>query len=326
MRRPLIILLAAVGLVLLVTCANVANLMLSRSVARQRDIGVRAALGAGRLRLFQVLLSEALILAGCGGLLGLALGYWALRAIPAVLTTSLPGISTVALDWRVVAFTSVLSLGSAALFALVPLAAGLRRDLHDLLREGSSRATGGRRQHRIQAGLVVTSVAFAFMLLVCAGLFIRSFTKLVTVPSGLGATNVLSLQVRLPVSEYSQATRVRSFYRTPRGAAARIAGCPSGLDRERPSARSGWRAARVHCRERRDCRRQSLAVTWTHGDYFGTYGIPLVAGRAFDADEQRENRDVAIVNKRLADDYLARPESDREAAEVGDRRFARHHG
>lgn len=302
-RRPLMILLAAVGLVLLVTCANVANLVLSRSVARQRDIGVRAALGAGRLRLFQVLLSEALILAGCGGLLGLALGYWALRAIPAVLTTSLPGISTVALDWRVVAFTSVLSLGSAALFALVPLAAGLRGDLHDLLREGSSRATGGRRQHRIQAGLVVASVAFAFMLLVCAGLFIRSFTKLVTVPSGLGATNVLSLQVRLPVSEYSQATRVRSFYRTLEERLRALPGVRAvSIASDLPLDPDGERRA-FTAENGAPGQRQSLAVTWTHGDYFGSYGIPLVAGRAFDADEQRENRDVAIVNKRLADDY-----------------------
>jgi putative ABC transport system permease protein len=303
-RRPLMILLAAVGLVLFVTCANVANLVLSRSVARQRDIGVRAALGAGRLRLFQVLLSEALILAGCGGLLGLALGYWALRAIPAVLTTSLPGISTVALDWRVVAFTSVVSLGSAALFALVPLAAGLRRDLHDLLREGSSRATGGRRQHRIQAGLVVASVAFAFMLLVGAGLFIRSFTKLVTVPSGLGATNVLSLQVRLPVNEYSQATRVRSFYRTLEERLRALPGVRAvSIASDLPLDPDGERRAFTAENGAPSGLRESLAVTWTHGDYFGSYGIPLVAGRAFDADEQRENRDVAIVNKRLADAY-----------------------
>jgi putative ABC transport system permease protein len=301
-RRPLMILLAAVGLVLLVTCANVANLVLSRSVARQRDIGIRAALGAGRLRLFQVLLSEALILAGCGGLLGLALGYWALKAIPAVLTTSLPGISTVTLDWRVLAFTSVLSLGSAALFALVPLAAGLRRDLHDLLREGS-RATGGRRQHRVQAGLVVASVAFAFMLLVCAGLFIRSFTKLVTVPSGLGATNVLSLQVRLPLAEYSQAARVRSFYRTLEERLRALPGVRAvSIASDLPLDPDGERRA-FTAENGAPVQRQSLAVTWTHGDYFGSYGIPLVAGRAFDADEQRENRDVAIVNKRLADNF-----------------------
>jgi putative ABC transport system permease protein len=301
-RRPLLILLGAVGLVLLVTCANVANLILSRSVARQRDIGVRAALGAGRLRLFQVLLSEALILATFGGALGLVLGYWSLRAIPAVLTTSLPGISTISLDWRVVAFTSVLALGSAALFALVPLAAGLRRDLHDLLREGSTRATGGRRQYRLQGALVVTSVAFAFILLVCAGLFVRSFRNLVTVASGVGTTNVLSAQVRLPFAGYNEAARTRSFYRTLEERLRALPGVvAASIASDLPLDADGERRAATAENPTGPGVKQALAVTWTQGDFFGTYGIPLIAGRPFSDDEQRENRNVAIVNKRLAD-------------------------
>ncbi len=301
-RRPLLILLGAVGLVLLVTCANVANLILSRSVARQRDIGVRAALGAGRLRLFQVLLSEALILATVGGALGLVLGYWSLRAIPAVLTTSLPGISTIPLDWRVVAFTSVLALGSAALFALVPLLGGLRRDLHDLLREGSTRATGGRRQHRVQGALVVTSVAFAFILLVCAGLFVRSFRNLVTVASGVGTTNVLSAQVRLPFTGYNEAARTRSFYRTLEERLRALPGVSAAsIASDLPLDADGERRAATAENPTGPGVKQALAVTWMQGDFFGTYGIPLIAGRAFSDDEQRENRNVVIVNKRLAD-------------------------
>jgi putative ABC transport system permease protein len=303
-RRPLLILFGAVALVLLVTCANVANLILSRSLARQRDIGVRAALGAGRLRLFQVLLSEALILTALGGALGLVLGYLGLRAIPAVLTTSLPGVSTISLDWRVVAFTSVIALGSAALFALVPLSAGLRRDLHDLLREGSTRATGGRRQHRVQGALVVTSVAFAFILLVCAGLFVRSFRNLVTVATGVGADDVLSAQVRLPLAGYTDPTRTRSFYRTleerlralPGVRAASIA---SDLPLEPDGDRRAWTAENPTG----PGMKQAVAVTWIHGDYLGSYGIPLITGRHFSDDEQRENRNVAIVSKRLAEAY-----------------------
>ena len=289
---------------LLVTCANVANLILSRSVARQRDIGVRAALGAGRLRLFQVLLSEALILAAFGGALGLVLGYWGLRAIPAVLTTSLPGVSTISLDWRVVAFTSVLALGSAALFALVPLAAGLRRDLHDLLREGSTRATGGRRQHHVQRTLVVTSVAFAFILLVCAGLFVRSFRNLVTVASGVGTTNVLSAQVRLPLNGYSEATRTRWFYRTLEERLRSLPGVRAvSVASDLPLEPDGERRAATVENPTGPGLRQAVAVTWVQGDFFGSYGIPLIAGRTFSADEQRENRNVAVVNKRLADAY-----------------------
>ncbi len=303
-RRPLLILFGAVGLVLLVTCANVANLILSRSVARQRDIGVRAALGAGRLRLFQLLLGEALILATFGGALGLVLGYWSLRAIPAVLTTSLPGISTIPLDWRVVGFTSVLALGSAALFSLVPLAAGLRRDLHDLLREGSTRATGGRRQHRVQGTLVVTSVAFAFILLVCAGLFARSFRNLVTVASGVGTTNVLSAKVRLPLTGYREATRTRWFYRTLEERLRALPGVrAASVASDLPLDADGERRAATVENPTGPGLKQALAVTWTQGDFFGTYGIPLIAGRPFSDDEQRENRNVAIVNKRLADAY-----------------------
>jgi predicted permease len=303
-RRPLLILFGAVALVLLVTCANVANLILSRSLARQRDIGIRAALGAGRLRLFQVLLSEALILAAFGGALGLVLGYWGVRAIPAIATTSLPGVSTISLDWRVVAFTSVIALGSAALFALVPLAAGLRRDLHDLLHEGATRATGGRRQHRVQGTLVVTSVAFAFILLVSAGLFVRSFRNLVTVASGVGTTNVLSAQVRLPLTGYSEATRTRWFYRTLQERLRSLPGVrAASVASDLPLEPDGDRRAATVENPTGPGLKQAVAVTWVQGEFFGSYGIPLIAGRTFSADEQRENRNVAVVNKRLADAY-----------------------
>ena len=303
-RRPLIILMGAVGLVLLVACANVANLILSRSAARQREIGVRAALGAGRLRLFQVLLGEGLILAAAGGALGLALGYWVLRAVPAVLATSLPGATDVRLDWRVVAFTSVLSLGSAALFALVPLGAGLKRDLHDLLREGAGRAIGGRRQRRLQATLVTTSVALAFVLLVCAGLLMQSFNKLLVVESGVRAANVLSMQVRLPVAGYNDGARIRTFYRTVEERLRAIPGVRVvALSSDLPLEGDGER--RVFTPESVAARTlpPSVAVTWVHGDYFGTFGVPLTRGRNFTADEQRENRSVVVISRRIAETY-----------------------
>jgi putative ABC transport system permease protein len=303
-RRPLLILFGAVALVLLVTCANVANLVLSRSLARQRDIGVRAALGAGRLRLFQILLGEALILSLAGAALGLVLGYWALRAIPAVLRTSLPGISTLPLDWRVVAFTGVVALGSAALFALLPLAAGLRRDLHDLLREGSTRTTGGRRQQYVQATLVVTSVAFAFILLVCAGLFVRSFRTLVTAPSGLGATNVLSAQVRLPLAGYTDPARTRAFFRALDERLRALPGVrAASMASDLPLDPDGDRRAWTPENPTGPGLQQAVAVTWVQGDFFGSYGIPLLSGRPFSGDDERDGRNVAIVNKRLADAY-----------------------
>jgi putative ABC transport system permease protein len=303
-RRPLLILLGAVGLVLLVACANVANLFLSRAVARQRELGVRVALGASRNRLFQMLLVESLILALASGAVGLVIANWALRAIPAVLTTSLPGVSDVSLDARVVTFTIGLSVATALFFGLVPIVAGMKRELTDVLREGA-RSAGGQRQHRLQAGLVVTSVAFAFVLLVASGLLIRSFTKLMNAESGIHALNVLSLEVSLPYAGYNQAPRVRSFYQTVQERITAIPGVKSGtVTTDLPLRADGER--RAFSPEGADPSAgipPSIALTWAHGDYFSTFGIPLIRGRNFTAEEQMSNRLVVIVSKNLADRY-----------------------
>jgi len=211
-RRPLWMLLGAVGLVLLVACANVANLFLGRAVARERELGVRIAIGAARHRLLQLLLVESLLLALAGGALGLAIARSALAAIPAVLAARLPGVSEVALDVRVVVFSVVVSVATALFFGVVPLLAG-RRELADVLREGA-RSVGGRHQGRVQAGLVVASVTLAFVLLTGAGLLVRSFNRLMSAESGVHARNVLSLEVTLPHAAYDHAALIRSFYQT----------------------------------------------------------------------------------------------------------------
>ena len=161
-------------------------------------MGVRVALGASRHRLFQMLLVESLLLALASGAVGLLIANWVLRAVPAVLTASLPGVSDVSLDIRVVSFTMGLSIVTALFFGLVPMIAGMKRELTDALREGA-RSAGGRRQHRLQGGLVVASVALAFVLLVASGLLIRSFNNLMNAESGINALNVLSVEVSLAV-------------------------------------------------------------------------------------------------------------------------------
>ena len=303
-RRPLLILLGAVGLVLFVACANVANLFLSRAVARQREMGVRVALGASRHRLFQMLLVESLLLALASGAAGLLIANWVLRAVPAVLTASLPGVSDVSLDIRVVSFTMGLSVVTALFFGLVPLMAGMKRELTDALREGA-RSAGGRRQHRLQGGLVVASVALAFVLLVASGLLIKSFNNLMNAESGINAVNVLSVDVALPYAGYNQAPRVRSFYQTVHERITAIPGVKAGVvTTDLPLRADGER--RAFFPEGADPSSgipPSIALTWSHGNYFATFGIPLIRGRNFTTAEQIENRLVVIVSKNLADRY-----------------------
>lgn len=303
-RRPLLILLAAVGLVLLVACANVANLFLSRAVARQREMGVRVALGASRFRLFQMLLVESLLLALASGATGLLIANWAIRAVPAVLTASLPGVSHVTLDIRVVSFTLGISVATALFFGLVPMVAGMRRELTEVLREGA-RGVGGRRQHHLQAGLVISSVAFAFVLLVASGLLMRSFTNLINAESGIHALNVLSVEVSLPHAGYNQAPRVRSFYQNVHERLLAIPGVKAGVvATDLPLRADGERRAFTPEGSQTNAgMTQSIALTWAHGDYFQTFGIPLIRGRNFTRDEQFENRLVVIVSKDLADRY-----------------------
>ncbi len=303
-RRPLLILLGAVALVLLVACANVANLFLSRAVARQREMGVRVALGASRHRLFRMLLVESLLLALASGVAGLMIANWVLGAVPAALTAGLPGLSDVSLDVRVVAFTMGVSVLTALFFGVVPMMAGTRRELTDVLREGTQ-SSAGPQQHRMQAGLVITSVAFAFVLLVASGLLIRSFSNLVNAESGINALNVLSLEVALPHAGYNESQRVRSFYQTVHERLLAIPGVKAAVvTTDLPLRADGER--RAFAPEGADpssARAESIALTWAHGDYFSTFGIPLIRGRNFSIDEQFANRLVVIVSKNLADRY-----------------------
>jgi putative ABC transport system permease protein len=299
-RRPLLMLLGAVFLVLLVACANLANLFLCRAVAREREMGVRTAIGAGRHRLVQLLLAESLLLAVAGGALGLAIARVVLDAIPAVLTTRLPGVSGVALDVRVVAFAAVLSVGTALFFGLAPLVAG-RRAPAEVLREGA-RSVGGRRQGRVQAGLVVASVTLAFVLLVCAGLLGRSFARQMNAESGIHAPNVLSVEVTLPPAAYDRAASIRSFYQTVVEGVRAIPGVrAAAIASDLPLRPDGERRAFTpEVRNPSSAPQPAIALTWAHGDYFSSFGIPILRGRGFTPDEQAANRGAVIVNQTVA--------------------------
>jgi putative ABC transport system permease protein len=298
-RTPLLVLFAAVGLVLLVACANVANLILSRAASRQRELNVRLALGAPRARLLQLLLCESLALALTGGLLGLAAARIVLDAVPAVLSTGLPGLQDVALDARVVTFTLGVSMLTAVIFGLVPMFTS-DRDVSAALHDGSARTAGGSRGHRIQQALVTVTVGLAVVLLVGAGLLVRSFAALMATDPGFRAHQVLTMSVALPIDAYASGRSVGTFARALHDRLRSIPGVRGASLSTDVPLESNERRAMTPESTGEAAASPSVALSWTVGDYFGTLGVPIRRGRTFTSAEDDEFRPVAIVSESLA--------------------------
>jgi len=214
LSRTLWILLGTVGFVLLIACANVANLFLVRAEGRQRELAVRRALGGGRWAVVRPFLAESLILGVAGGLAGLAVASFAVRGAAALAPANLPRMHEIGMDVRVLAFTGALSLLSALLFGVLPMLPYRRTALSGQLKEGGTRGTtGARERHRIRNGLVVAQVALALVLLVGSGLMLRSFMALRTVDPGFDAGSVLTVRLAVPQGEMAQPVQAAAFYR-----------------------------------------------------------------------------------------------------------------
>jgi len=211
LRPALIALLTAVGLVLLIACANVANLLLVRTTARQREICLRYALGAPRSTLVWASLAESLLLAGAGGLAGLGIAWWMLRALLTMAPASLPAAAQAGLDWDVLVFTVVLSLVTGVLFGAVPAWHGTRYDTADGLREGSRGMVGGRGAARTRNALVVFEVALAVTLLIGSVLLVQTFVRLIHVNTGFRTDRILTMEIALPKTAYTPA-RASTFF------------------------------------------------------------------------------------------------------------------
>ena len=211
LRPALIALLTAVGLVLLIACANVANLLLVRATARQREICLRYALGAPRSTLVWASLAESLLLAGAGGLAGLGIAWWMLRALLTMAPASLPAAAQAGLDWDVLVFTVVLSLVTGVLFGAVPAWHGTRYDTADGLREGSRGMVGGRGAARTRNALVVFEVALAVTLLIGSVLLVQTFVRLIHVNTGFRTDRILTMEIALPKTAYTPA-RASTFF------------------------------------------------------------------------------------------------------------------
>ncbi|MGH9832825.1 MAG: ABC transporter permease [Blastocatellia bacterium] len=302
-RLALLVLLGAVGMVLLIACANVANLLLVRAAGRQREIAVRAALGAGRWRIVRQLLTESLLLAGLGGLAGLALAWWGTDLLVSLAPPDLLNLPQVKINAAVLGFTLGISLLTGVIFGLVPAFEATRVNLTESLKEGGKNIGGSTRSHRLRNSLVIAETALALVLLVCAGLLIRSFARLQSVDPGFNANNVLTMKVGLPGRKYDTDQKRISFFREAIAQMQSLpgvesAGAVSFLPFAAPHAGT---LVEIEGRPKLPPGQGlSTGVMVSDLNYFRTMQIPLKRGRLFTDQEAAEMRHVVVVNEAFA--------------------------
>jgi putative ABC transport system permease protein len=310
-KPALLVLLGAVGLVLLIACANVANLLLARSTGRDREVAIRTALGGSRLRLVRQLLTESVVLAAVGGLVGLLLAIWGTSALGQWAAVYLPRAHEIGIDRRVLGFTALLILVTGIGFGVIPALQASRPDLHSVLKETGRGASAGRPRARIRGGLVVAEIAISLMLLIGAGLLLRSFQQLIAVDPGFNPEKLLTAQVWLSwpnqpeKGRYFTDSQRRAFYEATTTAMRRIPGVrdvaavsllpfqgqepvtftiegrPSSSDEPLPTAEG------------------RLASP----NYFKTMGIPILQGQGFSLLADSASNEEVMINRTMAETY-----------------------
>jgi predicted permease len=298
-KPALLLLLAAVGFVLLIACANVANLLLARAAARQKEIAIRVALGAGRARLIRQLLTESVMLALVGGVLGTGLAWLGLRVLVGINPANIPRLDAIRIDGRVLGFTLLISMLTGLVFGLVPALQASRPDLNEALKEGARGSTGGIGRRRVRSVLVVTEVALTQMLLIGAGLMIKSFYTLQQVNPGFNAESVLTMQVTLPPVKYAEDTQITAFYEQ---ALNRIKALPgvqaAGAATSLPlTSNSLSRRFTIDGRSPASSNERLVANYGAISpEYFRAMGIPLLSGRSFTDQDRDKSQQVIIIN------------------------------
>jgi putative ABC transport system permease protein len=303
LRRPLLVLVGAVCFVLLIACANVANMMLARAAARAKEIAVRAALGAGRARVVRQLLTESLLLSLAGGLLGLLLAMWGVDALVALSPPNLIGPEAVGVNLPVLAFTFAVTVLTGVVFGMFPALEASRFDAGEALKEGGRGGTGGPRSRRLRAAFVVAQVALSLVLLVGAGLMIQSFRRLSAVDPGFDSNNLLTMRVLLPGTKYKDDAARVAFFRQVLERVEALPGVRSAsMAQALPFAGIGSATGfQIEGQpELTSAERPTTDVRVTGEGYFETMRIPVLRGRAFNPDEAREDRKVVVVNETLA--------------------------
>jgi putative ABC transport system permease protein len=302
-RSSLYFLLAAVGLVLLIACANVANLMLARAATREREIALRAALGAGRARILRQLLTESVLLSVGGGVLGLALAIWGTKVLIAAVPESIPRLEDVGVDVRVLGFTFALSVLTGVLFGLAPALAASRPDVNDVLKEGARGSTGGR--HWIRNALVVFEVAIALSVLVSAGLMIRSLWSLEQVRLGFDPEGLLTTQLSMTTTA-ADAEKAQLFVRQ---LDARLRALP-GVTAVAISSGLPFVGASVNLFYLSEDQVQQpegakmAVMNITTPGYPDAMGLRVLRGRFFTDQDRADTAPVAVVDESFAEKYF----------------------
>ncbi len=311
-RESLLILTGAVGLVLLIACANVANLLLARAMGRKREIAIRAAVGAARGRIMRQLLTESVLLSLAGGVVGLAAGYAGIRAILSVSPGNIPRIglegTSVGLDWRVLAFTLAVSVLTGILFGLVPAVQSSRADLNSTLKESGSRGGTGARHNRTRALLVTTEMALALVLLVGAALLIRTFIAIRQVNPGFDPHNVLTMRMSLTGPRFATPAGVAQLVREGRRRILALPGVEAAGSSCCVPLEGGYGLPfEIPGRPQGPTSKGGAGWTMVSAGYFETFKIPVLRGRAY-RQEDDGGPPVVIINQALAKQFW--PKSD----------------
>jgi putative ABC transport system permease protein len=298
-QRPLLLLLGAVGLVLLIGCADVANLMFTRTINRQREFALRAALGAGTWRLARQTITEGLVLSLAGGAIGVCLAFWTLPLLIHFAPDNLPRLDEIGVNWRVMAFAGVVAFVTPLVFCLGPLATTIRSALMHQLRGEGRTTTRSRNQRMIMSGVVVAQFSLAFVLLATAGLFIRSLMKAGEANPGFKPEHVISIRIALPEAVYKTAAQTTSFFDR---LFARLGALPgvrqTGAMSDLPMNST---ANTVLSIEGRGGDTEKVDIIRCHGNPLDALRISLLRGRMPGPDDQLGTRPIAVISQALAE-------------------------
>ena len=304
-RRPLLVLLGAIALVLLIACANLTNLLLARASARRREIAVRQCLGASATTIARQTLTESLLLSFFGSVAGVLLAVWIVTALKSFVSTQIPNVENAHVDGTVLLFTVGIMLLTGVLCGLAPALRASRINLQDAIKEGARGSSSGSNK-RLNNAFVVSQLALSLVLLIGAALFLQSFHNLLSVNPGFRAENVLMARLSLPETKYKEKTQVESFYNQVRASVSNLPGVQavelssvvpfSGDGQGGPFTVEGFE-------------QQQSKVAWlrsTTTGYFAAMGMPVLKGRGFESSDTEKSQPVAIVDEKLAGMYSSK--------------------